>query len=89
VVVGSADEASAVRFRVGEVRWVAGASPPGPVEVLVKVRHRHEGERATVSAAGEGAEVVLARPVRGVSPGQAAVFYDGDEVLGGGRILPA
>ena len=53
----------------------------------MKVRHRHEGERGTVRARGGGAEVRLARPVRGVAPGQAAVFYDGDEVVGGGRIL--
>jgi len=89
VVVGSPEEASQVRFQVGEARWVAGGPPAAPAEVLVKVRHRHEGERATVRAVGEGAEVVLARPVRGVAPGQAAVFYVGDEVLGGGRILPA
>jgi tRNA-specific 2-thiouridylase len=87
VVVGSADEASRDRFAVTEVRWVAGAPPPDPVAARVKVRHRHEGESGTVAPAGEGAQVRLARPVRGVAPGQAAVFYDGDEVLGGGRIV--
>ncbi|MFT3915885.1 MAG: tRNA 2-thiouridine(34) synthase MnmA [Anaeromyxobacteraceae bacterium] len=87
VVVGSAEEASTSRFRAVEARWTAGAPPAAQVEVTVKVRHRHEGERATIRAAGAGiVEVVLARPVRGVAPGQAAVFYDGDEVLGGGRI---
>jgi tRNA-specific 2-thiouridylase len=53
----------------------------------VRVRHRHEGEDAVVTPRGDGAEVRLARPVRGVAPGQAAVFYAGDEVLGGGRIV--
>jgi tRNA-specific 2-thiouridylase len=86
VVVGSPEEASRDRFEVEEASWVAGAPPPAPREVLVKVRHRHEGERGTVRASGGGAEVRLARPVRGVAPGQAAVFYGGDEVLGGGRI---
>jgi tRNA-specific 2-thiouridylase len=87
VVVGTAEEASRERFEVEEASWVAGSPPGGPREVLVKVRHRHEGERGTVRAAeGGGAEVRLLRPVRGVAPGQAAVFYDGDEVLGGGRI---
>jgi len=86
VVVGDADEASATRFAVDEARWLAGAPPTGPIEVVVRVRHRHEGERATVRPGASGAEVVLARPVRGVAPGQAAVFYAGDEVLGGGRI---
>jgi tRNA-specific 2-thiouridylase len=88
VVVGSAAEASRDTFRVEEVSWVAGAPPAAPRELRVKVRHRHEGERGTVrvTAAG-GAEVALAAPVRGVAPGQAAVFYDGDEVVGGGRIV--
>ena len=54
----------------------------------MRVRHRHAGERGTVRATPDGgAEVALAAPVRGVAPGQAAVFYDGDEVVGGGRIL--
>jgi tRNA-specific 2-thiouridylase len=88
VVVGTAAEASRDAFGVGEVTWVAGVAPAAPREVRVKVRHRHEGERGTVRAtAGGGAEVVLAAPVRGVAPGQAAVFYDGAEVVGGGRIL--
>jgi len=87
VVVGSPEEASTLRFEVEGARWVAGAAPPGPVEVRVKVRHRHEGEAATLRGGATGAEVVLARPVRGVAPGQAAVFYAGDEVVGGGRIV--
>jgi tRNA-specific 2-thiouridylase len=87
VVIGTAAEASRDAFGVVEASWVAGAPPMGPREVRVKVRHRHEGERGTVTAtAGGGAEVRLAAPVRGVAPGQAAVFYDGDEVVGGGRI---
>jgi tRNA-specific 2-thiouridylase len=87
VVVGSAAEASRERFAVREVRWVAGSPPAAPVEVRVKVRHRHEGVNARVAPSGAaGAEVELADPVRGVAPGQAAVFYAGDEVLGGGRI---
>jgi tRNA-specific 2-thiouridylase len=88
VVVGSAAEASRDAFGVAEASWVAGAPPAGPREVRVKVRHRHEGERGTVTPTADGgAEVRLAAAVRGVAPGQAAVFYDGDEVVGGGRIL--
>jgi tRNA-specific 2-thiouridylase len=89
VVVGSAAEASRDTFEVGEVTWVAGGPPGAARELLVQVRHRHEGEGGQVRALGRGdrASVRLARPVRGVAPGQAAVFYDGDEVVGGGRIL--
>lgn len=87
VVVGSALEASVDRFPVEDVRWVA-SSPPAPGRRLrVRVRHRHEGEEGEVLPDVDGrAEVRLCAPVRGVAPGQAAVFYDGDEVVGGGRI---
>jgi tRNA-specific 2-thiouridylase len=87
VVVGTSAEASRDGFDVGAVSWVAGAAPGGSVEVTVKVRHRHEGAPGTVRPAGDGARVRLSYPVRGVAPGQAAVFYAGEEVLGGGRIL--
>jgi len=86
VVVGSPAEAARDRFSVTEVRWVAGSPPRSPLRVRVRVRHRHAGEEGEVFPAGEGARVVLAAGVRGVAPGQAAVFYAGDEVLGGGRI---
>ncbi len=87
VVVGTAEEASRRDFEVEEARWVSGRPPDGPIDVRVRVRHRHEGEEGTVRARGAGASVRLARPVRGVAPGQAAVFYSGDEVVGGGRIV--
>jgi tRNA-specific 2-thiouridylase len=87
VVVGSAEQASRDRFRVEEVRWTAGAAPGAAIAARVKVRHRHEGEMGTVRPEGAAAEIVLAQPVRGVAPGQAAVFYVGDEVVGGGRIV--
>ncbi len=87
VVVGDAAEASRDRFEVDEASWIAGEPPVRPVSVRVKVRHRHEGEEGEVRPLrGPRAEVRLARPVRGVAPGQAAVFYAGDEVLGGGCI---
>jgi tRNA-specific 2-thiouridylase len=87
VVVGSGAEASAERFGVGRPSWVAGGPPPDGTPVRVRVRHRHAGEEAVLRLRPDGGvEVRLRAPVRGVAPGQAAVFYDGDEVLGGGRI---
>jgi tRNA-specific 2-thiouridylase len=87
VVVGSAAEASSGRFLVKETRWVGASPPAGVRSFLIRVRHRHEGEHGQViPGAGGTAEVRLRAPVRGVAPGQAAVFYEGDEVVGGGRI---
>jgi tRNA-specific 2-thiouridylase len=88
VVVGSGEAASADRFRVGGPSWVAGQPPADGTRARVRVRHRHAGEEGTLRLLpGGDVEVRLRAPVRGVAPGQAAVFYDGDEVLGGGRIL--
>jgi tRNA-specific 2-thiouridylase len=88
VVVGSSREASRDRFRAAEARWVDGRAPDVEREVRVKVRHRHDGELGTIRAIEDGSVLVrLAAPVRGVAPGQAAVFYSGDEVVGGGTIV--
>jgi len=88
VVVGTREEAMRERFEIDACAWVAG-EPPSPDRTLtVRVRHRHEGAPARVMARGEGAATVaLLQPVMGVAPGQAAVLYDGDEVVGGGWIV--
>jgi len=72
--------------RVGGVNWLA--SPPGEAAVEVQLRHHHRPERARLQAAGEQQlTVVFDQPSEAVTPGQYAVFYAGDRVLGSGRIL--
>jgi tRNA-specific 2-thiouridylase len=70
------------------VNWVSIAAPEGPVAASVKIRNKHQAAPATLHPAAEPerVEVVFAEPQRAVTPGQAAVFYDGDLVLGGGWI---
>jgi tRNA-specific 2-thiouridylase len=61
-----------------------------PLEAEVKVRARHDGERARIEALEGGAFALrFASPVRAISPGQVAVAYAGDRVLGGGVIVAA
>jgi tRNA-specific 2-thiouridylase len=66
-----------------DVHWI-GPERDAPVEAMVKIRSRHPGVPSLVRPTGEGrVEVEFAEPQIGVSPGQAAVFYDGSRVLGG------
>jgi tRNA-specific 2-thiouridylase len=87
VVVGAADDLNAKGARLERVSWVSGVAPDRAVRAMVRVRYRHAGTSASIEArAGEEAVVSFDEPVRAVAPGQAAVFYAGDVVLGGGWI---
>ncbi len=83
----AAREAIAKRnTRVRDATWIAGSSPPPGMRCRVQVRYRHDGAWARLEAEGADLRVHFETPVKAVAPGQAAVFYDGDEVLGGGWI---
>lgn len=75
------------QFTVLQINWVAMDPPSKAFEALVQIRYRHEGAPARIIPFGEtGAVVCFKSPQRAVTPGQAAVFYQGDQVLGGGVI---
>jgi tRNA-specific 2-thiouridylase len=90
VVVGDASELEVRRLKVADFRALADLDRGRPIEAEVQVRHRGRPSRATVELDERGwAEVRFAEPVRAVAPGQAAVVYVGDRVLGGGWIEAA
>jgi tRNA-specific 2-thiouridylase len=67
--------------------WVSGRPPQEPIAVQVKIRYNHPGANALVSPLEDGrVKVVFEKPERAITPGQAAVFYDGECVLGGAWI---
>jgi tRNA-uridine 2-sulfurtransferase len=87
VVVGQRNELERVRCGVARVNWTAGVAPREPVKAAVQIRHRHTPGEATITPLDhDRAEVVFDTPERAISPGQAAVFYDREEVVGGGWI---
>jgi tRNA-uridine 2-sulfurtransferase len=89
VIVGDADDLVCEEFEIDRVNWhpVAGADQDLRFEATVKIRYNHPGTPATVMVLeNDRAHVRLHDPQRAVTPGQAAVIYDGDVVLGGGWI---
>jgi len=87
VVVGDDADLHQDSCVIERTRWIPFEKPGGPVRARVRIRSTHDGAAATITEIGEGrAKVSFDEPQRAITPGQAAVAYDGDLVLGGGWI---
>ena len=90
LIIGPAKALEQREFVVGQMHYVSGEVPTEPFEALVRVRYKASEQRAVVTPLHENrVRVTLVDPQRAITPGQAAVFYggeDGDEVLCGGII---
>jgi tRNA-specific 2-thiouridylase len=88
VVVGAEEDLFSRELRADRVNWISIPELTEPMRVTIKVRHRHEPAAATLSPAADGTVTALFdEPQRAITPGQAAVFYQDDEVVGGGWIF--
>ncbi|HEX5888835.1 MAG TPA: tRNA 2-thiouridine(34) synthase MnmA [Pyrinomonadaceae bacterium] len=87
VAVGPAEELLSNEFTAAGVNWISFEAPSEPVRADVRVRYRHTAAPATITPLPDArARIVFDEPQRAITPGQATVFYRGDEVVGGGWI---
>jgi tRNA-specific 2-thiouridylase len=88
VVVGDDSDLRTSACEIRDVNWISFAVLEAPVRAMVKIRHRHDPAAATIEPInGTSARIAFDEPQRAITPGQAAVCYSGDVVLGGGWIL--
>ena len=88
VIIGRSDALLRGSMHVKDVNWISIAPPLEPVRAEVKIRNKHAAAAATITPSSDPSrvEVRFDEPQRAVTPGQGAVFYSGDLVLGGGWI---
>jgi tRNA-specific 2-thiouridylase len=88
VEVGPDTALLSTTLHANRLNWVSIPEPDAPVRVAIKIRHRHEPAAATLTVTGpDTIEAIFDEPQRAITPGQSAVFYQGDEVAGGGWIF--
>jgi tRNA-specific 2-thiouridylase len=88
IIAGHQEELLSDEFTAAGVNWIALDNPSAPVRAEVRVRYRHTAAPATITPLADGrAWVKFDEPQRAIAPGQATVFYRGDEVVGGGWIV--
>ena len=89
VRLGSNEDLLKDRMSVQNVNWVGRDAPEHPISGSVRIRYRHQESAASIHPNGQDCTVTFLEKQRAITPGQAAVFYDGDLLLGGGWIKDA
>lgn len=97
IVLGGPDDVYSTYAKAVRFNWISGEEPAGEIRCRVRTRYKQKEQWATVRPAegaadacdafSRAAEIFFDEPQRAITPGQAAVLYDGDIVLGGGTIL--
>jgi tRNA-specific 2-thiouridylase len=86
VVLGDVADLMRNGMRVGKVNWMKYPSMPRDKEIVTKVRYRDRGALSILEGTDDVVDVHFQANVKGIAPGQSAVFYEGDDVVGGGII---
>ena len=87
VVVGTKDDLKRQEMYVRNINYVKHSKLTDGVQLLVKVRYKHNGEMATVTNEGDDLKVLFHNKVEGIAPGQSAAFYEGNDLVAGGFIM--
>jgi len=87
LIIGSKSELGRDTFDVDGINWIEGESPTGPIDADIKIRYKSRTVPGKISPhSGDQAKIELREPLPDITPGQAAVFYQGQICLGGGTI---
>jgi tRNA-specific 2-thiouridylase len=86
IVLGSEKELYSQKLTANSMNWISGMAPREPITVSAKVRYKSKEAEATLFFENDSVDVHFAQPQKAVTPGQAVVFYNLEEVLGGGTI---
>lgn len=86
VVLGDEEDLEKEEMKVGKVNWIKFESLPSEMEAITKIRYKDKGSHSIIRSSGNTVSVRFYEKAKGIAPGQSAVFYDGDDVIGGGII---
>ena len=87
VVLGEEHELERSHAMVKNVNLVKYASLDEPMEAVTKIRYKDPGAISTLTQHGDLVQVDFSHSVKGIAPGQSAVFYEGDDLIGGGFLM--
>ena len=88
VTIGTIENLKSKGVIVKDFNWISGIAPSDKISCQVKIRYRQQEQPAVARVLEDGqVEIIFSEPQNAVTPGQAAVLYDGDTVLGGGEIV--
>lgn len=88
VIIGKEEDLYQDHLLLQKIHWTSGREPILPQHYKVKIRYRHPAAEARVAQEAAGYRITFNAPQRAITPGQFAVLYDGDEVIGSGEISP-
>ena len=86
IILGAKEDLQKQEMQVKDYNLIKYESFPGNIEVLTKIRYKDPGTMSTIDKEDDQIKVLFHQQVSAIAPGQSAVFYEGDDLVGGGII---